>query len=538
MLSEFLIRPAALLLSSCIVYSLVSFIKHCRRLPNIPVIGARKNDLFPIFQAKWRNTLNFKAAMEQAYTQYRDRAVILPVVSGGDSVMLPYSEIEFVTEQPDYILSFKERAAQIYQTDHTFMNPRLNRAARYDTIIRTIMTPQAGVLIPALSDEVNWAFDEYWGTNTSKWKEVCVFETVRHIVGGVANRAIVGAPYCRDPGLVNNGMAFAIDVPFSASILNLFWEPLRPFVAPFVTIPNRIHTRRFRKIVLAEIEKRLRDYDARQANPEDKSIDPEPNDFLQWAIQQAKAFGDPYMWRSESLADRLLILNFAVLHTSSLFATWAMFDLAACEPKVLDELREEITSVLAAHGGQWNKRAVAELEKLDSAMRESARLNSVLAVGLRRVVLAENGLTTPSGVHLPKGTHISVPVYPVMRDDSIYADADTFMPFRFSELRSKQHQQQRSEGEEKEQGSNNINMKRIPNNFTVTSPDFLVFGHGKHACTGRYFAATVLKLILAEAILKYDFERQTAKVEGPWYGDFRLPPMKACIKIRRRETPA
>lgn len=528
MLSELLISPAALLLGSCIIYSLVSFIKHCRRLPNIPVIGARKNDLFPIFQAKWRNTLNFKAAMEQAYTQHRDRAVILPVVSGGDSVMLPYSEIDFVAAQPDSILSSKERAAQIYQTDHTFMDPRVNRAARYDTIIRMTMTPQVGNLIPALSDEVNWAFDEYWGTKTSQWTEVCVFETVRYIVGSVANRAVVGAPYCRDPGLVKHGMAFAIHVPFSASILNLFWEPLRPYIAPFITIPNRIDTQRFRKIVLAEIENRLRDYDERRANPDDKSIDdPEPNDFLQWAIQQAKASGDPYMWRSETLADRLLILNFAALHTSSLFATWAMFDLAACEAKVLDELREEITSVLAAHGGQWNKRAVAELEKLDSAMRESARLNSILAVGLRRVVLAEDGLTTPSGVHLPKGTHVSVPVYPVMRDDSIYADANTFMPFRFSELRSGQ----RSEGEEKD----NMNMKRIPNNFIATSPDFLVFGHGKNACTGRHFAATVLKLILAEAILKYDFERQTAKVEGPWYGDFRLPPMKACIKIRRRE---
>ncbi|CRG84054.1 hypothetical protein PISL3812_01393 [Talaromyces islandicus] len=534
MLSVFLISPASVLLGSCIIYSVISFIKHCRCLPNIPVIGARKNDFFPIFQAKWRNTLNFKAAMEQAYTQYRDSAVILPVVSGGDSVMLPYSEIDFVTEQPDSILSFKERAAQIYQTDHTFMNPRINRAARYDAIIRTTMTPQVGNLIPALSDEVNWAFDEYWGTNTSKWKEVRVFETVRHIVGSVANRAVVGAPYCRDPGLVNNGMAFAIDVPFSASILNLFWGPLRPFIAPFVTIPNRIHTRRFRKIVLAEIEKRLCQYDARRANPEDKSIDPEPNDFLQWAIQQAKAFGDPYMWRSESLADRLLILNFAALHTSSLFATWAMFDLAACEPKILDELREEITSVLAAHGGQWNKRAVAELEKLDSVMRESARLNSVLAVGLRRVVLAEGGLTTPSGVHLPKGTHISVPVYPVMRDDSIYADAHKFIPFRFY---SKHQQQRTGGGEEKEQESKfYINTKRIRNDFTATSPDFLVFGHGKHACTGRHFAAIMLKLILADAILKYDFERQTAKVEGPWYGDFRLPPMKACIKVRRRDT--
>ncbi|TVY16618.1 Cytochrome P450 monooxygenase tenB [Lachnellula arida] len=519
MLSELLDHPIFLVLAIWVIYVLVTFIRRRPQLSHIPIIGARENDWFPVLQAKWRNTKDFKAAMEQAHTQYRDRAVIVPVVSGGDSVMLPPSEIEFITEQPDSVLSFKERASQIYQTDYTFMNPRVNQAARYDNIIRTVMTPHIGSLIPALADEADWAFKEHWGINNTEWHEVCVFESLRHIVGSVANRSFVGLPFCRDPGLVNNGMAFAIDVPFSASILNLFWEPLRPLIAPFITIPNRIHTRRFRKIVVSEIDRRLRDYDARQANPEDKSLEPEPNDFLQWAIQQAKTLGDPYMWRSETLADRLLILNFAALHTSSLFSTWAVFDLVCSKPEVIDELREEISTVLAAHGGQWTKKAVAQLEKLDSAMRESARLNSVLAVGLRRVVLADNGLTTPSGVHLPKGTHISVPVYSVMRDETIYTAADTYMPFRFSEQRN-------------EKGAEYG--KRAPNNFTATGPDFLIFGHGKHACTGRFFAATALKLILVNAIQNYDFDKISVKPEGPWYGDFRLPPMKDTIRVKRR----
>jgi cytochrome P450 len=226
------------------------------------------------------------------------------------------------------------------------------------------------------------------------------------------------------------------------------------------------------------------------------------------------------MWRSETLADRLLILNFAALHTSSLFSTWAIFDLVSSTPEVIDELREEIRLVLSAHGGQWTKRALAQLEKLDSVMHESARLNSILAVGLRRVVLAENGLTTPSGVHLPKGTHISLPVYSVMRDETIYENAETFVPFRFSGKSNDQCEER---------------PKRAPNTFTSTGPDFLIFGHGKHACPGRYFAATALKLILANAILRYDFERLPLKPEGSWYGDFRLPPKKATIRVKRRE---
>ncbi|CAG8959245.1 hypothetical protein HYFRA_00012603 [Hymenoscyphus fraxineus] len=523
MLADLLSRPVFLVLALCVICFLVSVFKKrgekSSQFPRLPIIGARKGDWFPHLQAKWRNTKNFKVAMQIAYTQHKNRAVIMPVASGGDSIMLPSSEIDFVTNQPDSVLSFKERALEIYQIEYTFMDSKVNRAIRHDNLLRTVMTPQLGPLTPVLADEVDWAFKRHWGTNTAEWQEVCVFETLRHIVGIVANRVFVGLPFCRDPGLVNSGMAFAIDIPLSGAIMNLFWKPLRPFVAPLVTIPNRIHTRRFRNILKSEIDRRLRDFDARQADPEDKSFTPEPNDFLQWAIQQAKALGDPYMWRNETLADRLLILNFAALHTSSLFSTWAIFDVVSSTPQVIDELREEIRLVLSAHGGQWTKRALAQLEKLDSAMHESARLNSILAVGLRRVVLAENGLTTPSGVHLPKGTHISVPVYSVMRDDTIYEDAEKFVPFRFV-------RQSDSQGEEPP--------KRAPNTFTTTSPNFLIFGHGKHACPGRYFAATALKLVLANAILHYDFETVPVKPEGSWYGDFRLPPKKATIRIKRR----
>jgi cytochrome P450 len=500
----------------------VTFSRRSPRLPNIPIIGAHKGDWFPLLQAKWRNTKDFKAAMELAHAQYRDRAVIVPVASAGDIVMLPPSEIEFVTDQPDSVLGFNERAFEIYQIDYTFMDPTVARVTLHESLLRTALTPHIGNLIPVLADEVAWAFEKHWGTNTTEWHELCGYETLRHIVGGVANRAFVGLPFCRDPELVNSGMAFAVDIPLSGAIMNLFWKPLRPLVAPLVTIPNRIHTRQFRRILVSEIDRRLRDYDARQAHPEDKSLEPEPNDLLQWSIQQAKAHGNPYMWRSETLADRMLIVNFAAIHTTSFTSTWAMFDLVSSKPEVIDELREEITSVLAAHGWQWTKRALAQLEKLDSAMRESARLSSILSVGLGRVVVAEEGVTTPSGVHLPKGTHVSVPVYSVMRDETVYADAETYSPFRFSKQQNNQTDEQY--------------VKRAPIALPTTGPDFLVFGHGKHACPGRFFAAAELKLILAHAILNYDFETLPAKPEGPWYGVTRLPPMKATMKVKRRKN--
>lgn len=533
MLSKLLSGPISLVPVFVVVYFIVSFFRRTR-LPHISIIGSRKGDWFPLLQARWRNTRDFKAALEHAYAQARP--TLVPVAGEGDIVILPLAEVKFVTDQPDSVLGFSERAFEIFQIDYTFVDPTIPRVPLHESLLRTKLTPQIGSLVPDLAEEAAWAFKTHWGHTDpdDKWREVCVFDTMRHIVGGVANRAFVGLPFCRDPELVNNGMAFAIDIPLSSTIIKLIWKPLRPVVAPLVTIPNRIHTRRFRKILISEINRRLRNYDKRQSPPGDNrsSADRDPNDFLQWSIEQAKAAGDPYMWRSETLADRILMVNFAAIHTTSFTSTEALLDLVSSKAEYIDEIRQEIISVLANHGGHWNKHALGQLEKLDSAIRESARFSSIVSIGLGRTVIAEDGLTTPSGVYLPRGTKVSVPAYCIMRDEAAYVGAETFMPFRFSDQRDHNHHAMMSNVDG---GRKTEHVRRARNALPTTNPDFLVFGYGRHACPGRFFAAAELKLILAHALLKYDFEILPEKPEGSWVGVTRLPPLKATIKVKRRK---
>lgn len=518
MLIDLLSHPSLLAPTLVAIYFLVLILRR-PLVPDVPIIGARKGDWFPLLQAKWRNTKNFAAAMHQAHTQYRHQPVLVPVMGEGNIVLLPPEEVKFVADQPDSVLGFSARAFVMFQIDYTFLDPTIPRVPLHESLLRTALTPKIGNLIPAMAEEAAWAFESHWGTNTDEWRDVCVFETMRHIVGSIANSAFVGRPYCRDPELVNNGMAFAVDIPLSSTIIKLCWKPLRPVLAPLATLPNRIHTCRFRKILAAEIDRRLRDYDARQRDPEDKSVGPEPDDFLQWSIQQAKAQGDPYMWRNQTLADRILTVNFAAIHSTSLASTQAVFDLVSSNASCIDELRSEATSVLAAHGGHWSRQALAQLKKLDSAIRESARLSSTISVGLGRAVVAPGGVTTPSGVHLPRGTQVSVPALSIMRDEATYTGADKFVPFRFSDQRGGKGGARRGE-----------------NTLSATSPEFLVFGHGRHACPGRFFAAAVLKLIMVHMLLEYDFEMLPLRPADKWYGVLKLPPMKATIRVKRRST--
>lgn len=519
MLSGLFLDPAVLVPTILVVYLLTLFLKRpC--VPDIPIIGSKKGDWFPILQAKWRNTKNFQAAMSQAHSQFPQDPVLVPVAGEGNIVLLPSQDVKFITDQPEAVLGFSERAFEIFQVDYTFADPTIPRVPLHESLLRTALTPQIGSLIPSLAEEAAWAFGTHWGADSNSWNEVCVFETMRHIVGGVANRVFVGRPFCRDPNLVNNGMAFAVDIPLSSTLIKLCWKPLRPLLAPLITIPNRIHTRRFRKILMSEIDRRLHRHDARRENPDDSALGTEPNDFLQWSIQQAKVSGDPYMWRSQTLADRILVVNFAAIHTTSLTSTQAIFDLVSSDPSCIQDLRTEISSVLDAHGGHWNKQALRELVKLDSAIRESVRFSSILSVGLGRAVTAPDGVTTPSGVHLPRGTLVSVAAHSIMHDEAKYEGAHTYMPFRFSEQRSKA-------------GLDHVRRARYA--LPTTGPDFLVFGHGKHACPGRFFAAAELKLVLAHALLEYDFEPLVTRPENQWYGVTCLPPTRATIRVKRRE---
>ena len=518
---EALLRPAVLVP----VVAFVGFIIHQLffigpRLPKLPIVGAKEGDWFPFSQAKWRNTFDFKKAVTLADEKYRDQAVLLPLAGTPNMVLLPRSETQFVSDQPDSVLDIHTQAMETLQTDYTSTDPLLVRNPVHHKLITTTLTSQIGNLVPDVAEETAWGFQKHLG-DSPEYHEICVYDAMRKIVGCVTNRVFVGKPSCRHPDLLEVAMAYAQDVPLASQILRTFWKPLRPLVAPILTLPIRFRTRRFEKIIVPEIEKRLATYDARERDPEKykESHEPERNDFLQWTIQQAKASGDPYLWKPTTLAGRILLLNFAAIHTSSFSITNAILDLAASKQEYIDELRAEIEGVLAEHGGEWNKRALAKMQKLDSVFRESARLNSFVTVGIGRAVVAKDGITTPSGVKIPYGATVVVPSYPVFHDNDVYPDAEAFKPFRFAEQRSDESVDY---------------VKRAAKAFATTSTDYLAFGHGRGACPGRFFAANELKLILAHLVLNYDIEIQGSRPRNAWYGLNRVPPLQATVRVKKR----
>lgn len=230
-------------------------------------------------------------------------------------------------------------------------------------------------------------------------------------MGQVDNRIFIDFPVCRDKYLLDTGVAYAQAISVSARVLALFPRPLRRLVAPLVTRPNRRHEKAWFRVVRPEIERRLKEYEDHERHPDNQRTQP-PNDFLQWSIEQAKEIGDLHLWDHKTLAARLLLVNAASVYTSAFAITHIMLDFVGPgKPEYIEELREGICSVVAEYDAQWDKSALAQVHKLDSIFHESQRLNSVLTIGPLRIVSAKNGVTTPSGVFIPKGYQVGIPAF-------------------------------------------------------------------------------------------------------------------------------
>lgn len=114
------------------------------------------------------------------------------------------------------------------------------------------------------------------------------------------------------------------------------------------------------------------------------------------------------------------------------------------------------------------------------------RVDFVSAAFPRRV---KRTFTLSSGQVIPAGYNIEIPSYALTHDPDVIPDPDKFDPFRFY----------RAESQVIEEG-----VDGGTNHLVSVSPINMNFGYGRHACPGRFFAASELKMILSRALLDYD----------------------------------
>ncbi|KAK1975932.1 cytochrome P450 [Colletotrichum cereale] len=511
-----------------------------RSIAKLRFLNGEPGEWAPYLRALYRNTLDLKKTLHLHHTQHKNETFRVPILGPGQDklILLPSAERKWLVDQPDSIVSMHEQTINHFQWNHGTIYPTRDHNNVTIHIIATKLTREIGNLIPALSDELDLALAKHWGdedatSSGSEWKEVGIYDTLRPIVSQAINRIFIGETHCRNEEVLDTGFSYSKVIPLEANLLWLLPSPLRRLLAPLVTLPSRWCERKWFRLTIDEVRRRLEARGHSQYGKGSKTENwqhegvEDKEDLLSWYIAYGESQGDPYLLDPEVLSARILLLNAFALHTNVFAIVHMILDIvgsgAEQGSKIVAQLRQEINEVHTAHGEQgWNKRSLAQLERLDSSFRESQRVNTILSLGPLRIV-GKDGLTTPSGVQIPPGYQVGIPAYSIHFDTEIYGtDAETFKPFRFYNKR----QDARGTGD---------NLKGARQAWATTSSDYLSFGAGLNSCPGRFFASGMLKVLMANILMKYDFEFQEKRPENLWFGTNHIPPLNAKIRIRRRQ---
>ncbi|KAG5651711.1 hypothetical protein H0H81_007716 [Sphagnurus paluster] len=439
--------------------------------------------------------------IQEGYDKYRGGAFRIPGISKWTVVISGHKMVEELKKAPDEHVSFLEAAAESIQMVHT-LGPEVYHDSYHIPVIRSTLTRHLVECFPDMQDELVTAFAEHLPP-TEDWTSATVLPTAMQIVCRTSNRMFVGLPLCRNLDYRSINITFTIDVMKAAQMINLFPNILKPLAGRFFSnVPTTVKRamRHLEPIILERLH---------QEEQYGKEWPGKPNDFLSWLIDLSE--GNQRTPRE--LTMRVLATNFAAIHTTSMAFTQALLNLAAY-PSHVPEMREEVEALIKEDG--LTKVSLNKMRKIDSFIKESMRLGNGTAVSMQRKLLKD--FTFSDGTFVPKGHTIAVANFATHRDEENYTDPNIFDGFRFSRMSDKENEA--------------FNRHQA----VALGLDYIVFGNGRHACPGRFFAVNELKALLVHVLLNYDvsLKEDTERPSDLWHSYRSAPDPKAAVMFRKR----
>ncbi|KAK0230002.1 cytochrome P450 [Armillaria nabsnona] len=367
-------------------------------------------------------------------------------------------------------------------------------------VIRGALTRNIASCFADVQDEIKAAFNDNIPI-TEDWVEIPAYDTIVQIVCRVSNRMFVGLPLCRNPEYLNLNINYAIEFFAFAGIINILPRVLRMQV---------ILTQ------YSKTEKFLGDTIREQMHQQDvhgKEWPGKPNDVVSWLLDAT--YGDVKKRSVKDYCSRVLFVNLGAIHTTSMTFTTALYALAT-HPEYAEILRDEVESIINEVG--YTKSAMGKMSKLDSFVKEAQRLYGNVGVfGMPRTTCKD--FVFSDGTVIPAGVPMVVASLSTHTDEENYEDPLEFKPWRFSKKRSQ-------EGE----GIRHSDMATL-------SLDFVLFGHGRPACPGRFFAVNELKALMSHVLLNFDVKLDKFPT-SVWFYDVQTPNPTSKVLFRKRvRTP-
>ncbi|EEY15790.1 ent-kaurene oxidase [Verticillium alfalfae VaMs.102] len=402
----------------------------------------------------------------------------------GPKLILPNKYAHELRNHP--FLSLNKAFVQDFFTEYHGFEPFLE-GTRDDGVIsdtvRTKLTQSLGLITGDLVDETNVSMPHIFGDSTA-WTSVLLKDAILNLVARLSSRVFLGEELCRNEEWLRIAKSYAVDALTATYLMRMAPSLLRPIA--YWLIPQCRRSRQAvqsaRKLIDPEVKKRKKLVDdALQSGAKPSKI----SDAIGWMYQVAAG-------RPVDFVCAQMQLTLAAVHTTTEVLTQAILDL--CErPELVQKLRDEVIEVKASG------------------------FTPLVSTAMNRLV--EKDITLSDGRFLPKGVRINV--LTDFRNPEKYPNPDEFDAMRFVPMRQGQ-------------GSENASQ------LASTSSEHTLFGHGRHACPGRFFAVNEMKIILAQFLLEYDLraEEGLTKLQPQAFETSIGVNPAVTIEIRRRNKSA
>ncbi|OBT60670.1 hypothetical protein VE03_09880 [Pseudogymnoascus sp. 23342-1-I1] len=481
---------------------------------------------FPIVELG--DDVGYDRALGEGFSKYPDSPFVLPTTP--PIVILPHACVNEVKSLPENKVSFTKDAQHVFTYKVTGIGEESHEIL---SAIKIDLTRNLNNVLDGLQDEARYAINSEFGP-CEDWTPQPVYSKLTRIVALLSGRIFVGRPLSRDEAWVKATINYTWACVQASYACKRYSPYLRNFVGPYLKeVKNLKKLRQEGADLLQPIMNHL----LQKTESEKLSLDgfdDEPGTFCSWIL---KYTNEKERASALHLANSQMAISFAAIHTTSMANSEALFDLAA-HPEYIKILREEIKEVLTEDGydidgegfTKLKKSSFNKLRKLDSFIKESQRFSPPGIISLQR--MTTSNVTLSTGHTIPTNTRIAFASQAIHRspltttfspeyNPASYAPPSVFDGLRFYKLREMPGKENRHQ-------------------YVTTERDSLSFGYGIHACPGRFFASSEIKVVIIELLrnwdlrLKGDTERKGGdKPPSSIKETACMPNMEAELEFRR-----
>ncbi|KAG9508132.1 hypothetical protein J7337_001695 [Fusarium musae] len=396
-------------LLACVLAAIGPRVANVLRLWSIPTIGEELGNTEKRRQAYLGGARKLYSA---GYQKFKDGVFLITTSRTSPTIVISPDFLPELKKLPDATLSMEAAVDESMETKYT----------KIETSVPIIPHTIKGKLTPSLSrlsltiatevrDSMNLTIPP-----CDDWTEINIHRALLRIVGMVSGRLFIGPELCRSEQYLDAAINYTMEVMGAQRAVQNMRPWLRTFRAQSLPEVKKLYQR------ISEAEAFLDPVVRRRTDAMNDPSYEKPDDFLQWLIDGKDKFPDK---NSQNLAKVQLGLTFAAVHTTTLTATNAFYDLAALSDLQI-ELREEVREALSQSGGQFTSNALQSMKKMDSFLKETLRVHPATMASFQRKVLKP--FTLSNGQVIPAGVTIEIPAVAVSSDSNVFPHAEKCEP--------------------------------------------------------------------------------------------------------------